>query len=220
MSLGSGNTFRCASCGHVTDAFWYSQGWLYVLLKYCVAGSGWVKHKLFYCGLCSRKLKIPPSYDAYGLPVELGMTEPEESLIWQLLPGDRVLHFDVDRIGSYPEGMIFRVDPSASFFPYWVKWDQPWAKSFTEGAFQSASFAWTKMAERGMRPMMTSERRKQLEELRVAQRKAAKRPGNVRATCRCPCTCGHAHMDDPDNLGTCAYCVATRPAGTRKAEDG
>jgi hypothetical protein len=95
----------------------------------------------------------------------------EESLIWQLLPGDRVVHFD--RVGDkYPEGTIFEVDPSASFFPYWVLWDSPWKQLLTEGAYQSASFHWTKMAEYGYRPKMTPERRTSLEELRAAQLKA------------------------------------------------
>lgn len=107
----------------------------------------------------------------------------EESLIWQLLPGDRVVHFD--RIGDdYPTGTVYRVDPTASFFPYWVTWGALWRKQLPEGGFPSSSFYWTEMAKRDMRPRMTPERRASLEELRAAQHRAARSEPHKAASAR------------------------------------
>ena len=89
---------------------------------------------------------------------------------WQLLPGDRVLHFD--ELGNkHPTGTVSRVDPNASFFAYWVRWDGDWSKRLPEGAYPASAFHFTEMDRRGFCPEMTSERVRLLEELQAARRK-------------------------------------------------
>lgn len=100
--------------------------------------------------------------------------------VWQLLPGDRVVHWDDHRGGSQPVGTISRVDPEASFFPYWVQWDTRWRGYITEGAFQSSCFDFAEMERRGMRPKMTAERHARLDEF-VKARMEAYRAGTVKA---------------------------------------
>lgn len=85
-------------------------------------------------------------------------------LEWHLLPGDRVVHYQMIG-GSYPEGTISRVDPEACFFPYWVDWDTRWKGDLPEGAFQTSCFYFAEMSRRGYQPEMTEERRQQLIEL-------------------------------------------------------
>lgn len=87
---------------------------------------------------------------------------------WELLPGDRVVHVDAIE-GSYPEGSVFRVDPGASFFPYWVQWDLRWRGRLPEGAYQSSCFHWAEMFRRGLRPVVTEKRLALLDELAVAR---------------------------------------------------
>jgi hypothetical protein len=89
---------------------------------------------------------------------------------WQLLPGDRVMHFD-DLGADFPQGTITRVDPSASFFCYWVQWDEPWRKKLPTGAFPPSAFYFSEMQRNGMTPEMTPERIGRLEALQAERNK-------------------------------------------------